>query len=231
MHAAQRMHLVVSSNRSRSFGRLHVLPGRLVAVGDQERLDRAVGVEERLHVDDQVLEQRQALDRLDGHLVALVADQVLDQHLAAQPVSAVDPHRVGPADAVRAGPAEGQRAVDVPLDVVQHVEQPVAGQRRHPVGLRVRQRRRARGCTAGCARSASTAPSGTGGSSARAPAAGRRRVVSSGVGRRSSVLALHRLVTGLDHRLVVQADVGGRVPGPACRPWCAASSCVSSRFG
>ena len=69
----------------------------------------------------------------------LFADQILDQHLAAQPVSAVDPHRVGPADAVRAGPAEGQGAVDVPLDVVQHVEQPVAGQRRHPVRLGVRQ--------------------------------------------------------------------------------------------
>ena len=101
-------------------------------MGDQERLDRPVGVEERLHVDDQVLQQRQALDRLDRDLVALVADQVLDQDLAAQPVPAVDPHGVGPADAVRAGPAEGQGAVDVPLDVVQDVQQPVAGLRRDP---------------------------------------------------------------------------------------------------
>jgi len=48
---------MVSSNRSRSFVTARI-PGRLVPVGDQEWLDRPVGVEERLHVDDQVFEQR-----------------------------------------------------------------------------------------------------------------------------------------------------------------------------
>ena len=117
------MHLVVSSKRSRSAWRLDPLAGRLVAGGDEERHHHAVGREERLHVDDEVLEHRQALDRLDGDRLARV--DVLEQRLAGQPVAAVDPHRVGAADAVRARAAEGQRAVLVPLDLVQGVEHAV----------------------------------------------------------------------------------------------------------
>ena len=57
VQAAQRMHLVVSSNRSRSSGRLPALAGARGIVGDQVRLDRLVGVEELLHVDDQVFDR------------------------------------------------------------------------------------------------------------------------------------------------------------------------------
>ena len=106
---------MVSSKRSPVGLGLDALAGRLVAGGDQERHHRAVGREERLHVDDEVLEHRQALDRLDGDRLAGV--DVLEQRLAGQPVLAVDPHRVRAADAVRAGAAEGQRAVEVPLDL------------------------------------------------------------------------------------------------------------------
>ena len=51
--------------------------------------------------------------------------RVLDEVLAGEPVAAVDEHRVGAADPVRAGPAEGERAVLVPLHLVQQVEHPV----------------------------------------------------------------------------------------------------------
>src|SRR5690606_25790362 len=42
-------------------------------------------------------------------------------------VLAVDPHRVGAADAVRAGTPEGQRAVQIPLDLVQRVQDALLG--------------------------------------------------------------------------------------------------------
>src|SRR5690606_12655558 len=81
---------------------------------------------------------RQALDGLDGDggLPAL-DEHVLHQDLAGEPVDAVDAHRVRTAHTVGTGPAEGQRAVDVPLDVVQQVQHAVPGQRRNPVGLPV----------------------------------------------------------------------------------------------
>src|SRR5690606_20068063 len=50
-----------------------------------------------------------------------------DQYLAGQAVDAVDQHGVGPADPVGAGAAEGERAVHLPLDQVEHVQQPVFG--------------------------------------------------------------------------------------------------------
>jgi len=58
------MHLVVSSKRSRS-PRLQALARRLVALGDQERHDVAVRLEERIHVDHEVLQHGEALDGLD----------------------------------------------------------------------------------------------------------------------------------------------------------------------
>src|SRR5699024_1147435 len=61
---------------------LQPLPAGLLAAGDQERHDLLVGVEERLHVDDQVLLDRQPLDRLDGDGLADV--EVLQQRLAGQ---------------------------------------------------------------------------------------------------------------------------------------------------
>ena len=101
---------------------LQALAGGLAAVGDEEGLDRPERLEERLHVDDEVLLDRQPLDGLDEDLVA----QVLDQHLAGEPVDAVDAHGVRAAHAVGAGAAERERPVLVPLHVVQRVEQPVA---------------------------------------------------------------------------------------------------------
>ena len=136
VHAAHRMHLVVSSKRSRSAwdwmrSRVGSAPG-----GDEERHDLAVGREERLHVDDEVLLHRQALDGLDED--GLVEVEVLQQRLAGQPVAAVDPHRVGAADAVGAGAAERQRAVLLPLDLVQGVEHAVGAVHLDPVVLPVR---------------------------------------------------------------------------------------------
>src|SRR6476659_5735558 len=115
---------------------LQALLGRLVAVGHQERHDLAVGVEERLHVDDEVLLHGKALDRLDGD--RLVRVDVLDERLAGEPVLAVDPHRVRAAHAVGAGAAEAQRAVLLPLDLVQRVEDAVRGVREDLVLLEVR---------------------------------------------------------------------------------------------
>src|SRR5215212_6878581 len=75
--------------------------GRVVV--DQERQHLAVAGEERLHVDQQVLADRQSPQRLHGDLVADLADQ----HLAGQPVGPVDEHGVRPADPVGAGAPEG----------------------------------------------------------------------------------------------------------------------------
>ncbi|MBG9890996.1 hypothetical protein ABE10_31580, partial [Bacillus toyonensis] len=90
---------------------------------DEERLHLAVRGEERLHVDDEVLLQRQALDGLDVDRLGDV--QVLDQRLARETIATVDAHRIRTADAVRTGPAEAQRAVDLPLDLVQRIEHAV----------------------------------------------------------------------------------------------------------
>jgi len=133
VQAAQRMHLVVSSKRWRSSGDCRSLGVGSRLVVDQERQHLAVGLEERVHVHQQVLAHRQAAQRLHRNVLA----QLPDQHLARQPVGSVDQHRVRPADAVGAGAAERERAVQVPLDVVQQVQDPVHGLRRHLVGLDV----------------------------------------------------------------------------------------------
>ncbi|CVN02931.1 Uncharacterised protein [Streptococcus pneumoniae] len=94
-----------------------------MALGDQERHDLAVGLEERVHVHDQVLLHRQALDGL--HQDGLGQVEVLQERLAGQAVAAVDAHGVGAAHAVGAGAAERQGAVVVPLDLVQGVQHAV----------------------------------------------------------------------------------------------------------
>ena len=58
-------------------------------------------------------------------MIGLLEVEVLEQRLAGQPVAAVDAHRVGAAHAVRAGATERQRAVLLPLDLVQGVEHAV----------------------------------------------------------------------------------------------------------
>src|SRR6516165_9435710 len=117
---------------------LDPLAGRRVAAGDQVGLDRSVRVEERLHVDNQVLLHRQPADRFDRdgeRLARLLGEQIAHQHLAGQSVDAVDAHAVGAAHAVRTGSPEGQRPVEVALDVDQQVEHAVAGQAGYPKAL------------------------------------------------------------------------------------------------
>ncbi len=74
-------------------------------VVDEVRLDALELVEEPVHVDDEVLDHRQAGQRRDGDATPA---ELLDPQLAGQPVAAVDEHRVGAAHAVGARPAEGQ---------------------------------------------------------------------------------------------------------------------------
>ena len=60
VHAAQRMHFVVSSNLRALLRRLPALLVGLALVVHQERQHRLVALEERVHVDDQVLQDRAA---------------------------------------------------------------------------------------------------------------------------------------------------------------------------
>ena len=69
-----------------------------VAGVDQVGQHRAVLSPERLHVDDEVFDHRQATNGLEGDLGAGVAHQLL----AGQAVGAVDDHGIGATHAVRA---------------------------------------------------------------------------------------------------------------------------------
>src|SRR5690606_3870061 len=89
----------------------------------QERLHRAVRLEEGLHVYDEILFKGQALDRLNVDRLCDV--EILDEGLARETVATVDAHRVRSTNAVSAGAAERERAVDIPLDLVQRVENTV----------------------------------------------------------------------------------------------------------
>ena len=86
------------------FSGLVALLGGRVAFGDEERHDLAVGLEERLHVDDEVLLLWETLDRFDGD--GLLRVEVFDQGLAGKAVAPVDAHRIGAADAVSARATE-----------------------------------------------------------------------------------------------------------------------------
>ncbi len=90
---------------------------------DQIRLDRLVSGEEALHIDDQVFDDRKTQKRLDGDPVADFAHQ----HLAGQPVAAIDAHGIRTANSVGARSTVREGAVFVPLDLVQRVE--------HAIGL------------------------------------------------------------------------------------------------
>jgi hypothetical protein len=76
-----------------------------VLVGDQPRLHREVTLEERFHVDDEVLDNRKAAHRLDRDRLP----EVFHQNLARETVHAVDEHRVGTADPVSAGTPQRER--------------------------------------------------------------------------------------------------------------------------
>ena len=111
---------MVSSYRSRSSGVWTRSAFGLLVV-DEEREHRAVPVEERLHVDDQVLQHGEPADRLDRHL----GRDVFDEDLAREGVAAVDHHRVRAADAVGARAAEREGPVVMPLHLVEHLDQPL----------------------------------------------------------------------------------------------------------
>src|SRR5690606_23126480 len=91
--------------------------GRLLVV-DQEGHDAAVLREERLHVDDEVLDHRKPEQRLERDLPS----RIPDEDLAGEGVDAVDAHGVGAAHAVGAGTAVGEAAVLMPLDRVEAVQ-------------------------------------------------------------------------------------------------------------
>ena len=90
---------------------------------DEPGLHGAVVLEERFHVHDQVFDDAQAENRLDGDFRAGVAHQ----RLARQAVEAVDAHRIRPADAVCARTAEGERPVLVALDLFEQIQHAVGG--------------------------------------------------------------------------------------------------------
>jgi hypothetical protein len=89
--------------------------------------------EEPIHVDDEILDDREAHQRLDLDLRAHVADQ----HLAGEPIHAVDAERVRAADAVLAGASQREGPIEVPLDVVEAVEHPVGRLRIELEGVEV----------------------------------------------------------------------------------------------
>jgi hypothetical protein len=80
--------------------------------------------EKRLHVDDQVFDHLQPKQGFDGDLLS---PQVLHQHFASQPVDAIDAHGIGTAYSVSTRAAEGERAVDIALDIFQQIQHPVGG--------------------------------------------------------------------------------------------------------
>ena len=106
-----------------------------MTLGDEEGLHGPVGGEEGLHVDDEILLQRQALDCLHGDVTRA---EILDERLAREPIAAVDAHGIGAADAMPAGTSERQCAVLLALDLHERVEHAVGGVRRDDELLPVR---------------------------------------------------------------------------------------------
>ncbi|MPL74155.1 hypothetical protein SDC9_19965 [bioreactor metagenome] len=90
-----------------------------VGLGLQERHDRGVLRVEMRQIRDQVLHHRHVRQRVDLDGVALDLIETID---AGERVDPVDVHRAGAADAFAARAAEGQRRVDLVLDLDQRVE-------------------------------------------------------------------------------------------------------------
>ncbi len=86
------------------------------------RLDGAHLLPERIHVDDEVLDDRQVSHRRDDRHPP-VRDEVEDPHLAGEHGAAVDPHPAGAADHHATALAVGERPVDLVLDDVEGVEE------------------------------------------------------------------------------------------------------------
>ena len=93
-----------------------------VVTGLQPRLHRVELRPERVHVDDEVLDDRHVPHRRDHRHVAAVDDR-LHPLLAGQHRAPVHAHPAGAADHHPAALAVGERAVVLVLDQVEHVEQ------------------------------------------------------------------------------------------------------------
>src|SRR5579859_6300429 len=118
--------------------RLPVLAGaqRQLLLADDPRLDRLQLVHEVAHVDHEVANDREVVERLDGHRSGPVVAQ---EDVARELGYAVDHHPAASADAHAARPAVAQAAVDVRLDEVERVEHDHAVVRKRDlVGLQAR---------------------------------------------------------------------------------------------
>lgn len=80
-----------------------------------------VDFEKAFDVNNQIFQNRKGRKRRNGNLFA----QVPYQKLASECIVPIDLHRVGAADPVGAGPAVRQGTVDIPLDIVEGVQQAV----------------------------------------------------------------------------------------------------------
>ncbi len=85
----------------------------------QPRLDRGVLRVEVRQIRHQILHHRHVRQRIDADVAGRQFVQPLG---AGQRVLAVDVHRARTAHAFAAGPAQGQRRVDLVLDLQQHVQ-------------------------------------------------------------------------------------------------------------
>ena len=103
---------------ARSVGRLQPLLRRRRRRGLQPRLDRGILGVGMGQVGDEVLDHVHVRQRGDLHL----ALEVGDRGGAGEAVAAVHVHRARPADPLAARAAEGQRRVDLVLDLDQRVE-------------------------------------------------------------------------------------------------------------
>ncbi len=96
--------------------------GRHVVAGLQVRLHRLELLPEGIHVDDEVLDDRQVAHRGDRRDLARLRD-VVHAHLAGEHGSAVHAHAAGAADHHPAALPVRERAVDLVLDDVEAVEE------------------------------------------------------------------------------------------------------------
>jgi hypothetical protein len=75
------------------------------------------------HIHNQVLFHGQAQDGLDHYLVGF---QILNKHLARQPVYTIDTDRIGSTNPVSASPAETQGAILIAFDPFHQIQDPVS---------------------------------------------------------------------------------------------------------
>ena len=67
-----------------------------------------------------------------------LSSQILHQNLASQMIHPIDPHRVRATDAMRAGFAVGQRAILVPLHLIEQIQHLIGWLGLHGIGFEMR---------------------------------------------------------------------------------------------